>query len=68
MLAKEARHARYTEPLWRRIAPGSETPTERVTGGSDPANPGVRRERRDRPAEQAVIDGPLPGPVSGGRR
>ena len=29
----------YTEPLWRRIAPGSETATERVTGGSDPANP-----------------------------
>jgi len=39
MLAKEARHARYVEPLWRRIAPGSETPTERVTGGSDPSNP-----------------------------
>ena len=29
----------YTEPLWRRIAPGSETPTERVTGGSEPTNP-----------------------------
>lgn len=30
----------YTEPLWRRIAPGSETSTERVTGGSDPSAPG----------------------------
>ena len=39
LLAGEARSAHYTEPLWRRIAPGSETPTERVTGGSDPANP-----------------------------
>jgi len=29
----------YTEPLWRRIEPGSETVTERVTGGSDPTNP-----------------------------
>ncbi len=29
----------YTEPLWRRIAPGSEAATERVTGGSDPGNP-----------------------------
>jgi hypothetical protein len=39
LLAAEARKPLYTEPLWRRIAPGSETPTERVTGGSDPQNP-----------------------------
>jgi len=38
-LAGEARKPLYTEPLWRRIAAGSETPTERVTGGSDPQNP-----------------------------
>ncbi len=38
-LAAEALEPLYTEPLWRRIAPGSETPTERVTGGSDPENP-----------------------------
>ncbi len=39
MLANEKRSPNYTEPLWRRIEPGSETATERVTGGSDPANP-----------------------------
>ena len=39
LLSEETRNPDYTEPLWRRIAPGSETITERVTGGSDPANP-----------------------------
>jgi hypothetical protein len=39
LLSGESRSPHYTEPLWRRIAPGSETPTERVTGGSDPQNP-----------------------------
>jgi hypothetical protein len=29
----------YTEPLWRRIGEGEQTPTRRVTGGSDPTNP-----------------------------
>jgi hypothetical protein len=38
-LPGETFEPKYTEPLWRRIAPGSETPTERVTGGSDPGNP-----------------------------
>lgn len=40
MLPAESPSGGYTEPLWRRIAPGSETPTERVTGGSDPSAPG----------------------------
>jgi hypothetical protein len=39
LLREEARSPNYTEPLWRRIEPGSATSTERVTGGSDPANP-----------------------------
>jgi hypothetical protein len=39
MLPGESPSPLYTEPLWRRIAPGSQTPTERVTGGSDPGNP-----------------------------
>jgi Tol biopolymer transport system component len=39
LLPGEARSRSYTEPLWRRIAPDSETPTERVTGGSDPGDP-----------------------------
>ncbi len=38
-LPAESLDPNYTEPLWRRIAPGSETATERVTGGSDPGNP-----------------------------
>jgi len=36
MLSAESPPARYTEPLWRRIGT-SVTPTERVTGGSEPA-------------------------------
>ncbi len=39
MLPGQSPSPLYTEPLWRRIAPGSHTPTERVTGGSDPGNP-----------------------------
>ncbi len=39
MLPGESVPPLYTEPLWRRIAPGSQTSTERVTGGSDPSNP-----------------------------
>ena len=39
LLSEETRSPYYTEPLWRRIAPGSETPTRPITGGPDPANP-----------------------------
>lgn len=39
MLPAERTQPLYTEPLWRRIEPGSETITERVTGGSEPDNP-----------------------------
>jgi WD40 repeat protein len=39
MLAGEAPGPLYTEPLWRRIAPGAQTATMRVTGGSDPGDP-----------------------------
>ncbi len=39
MLPAESPGPLYTEPLWRRIAPGSETATERVTGGSEPLSP-----------------------------
>jgi Tol biopolymer transport system component len=39
MLSGEAPEPHYTEPLWRRIASPA-TSTERVTGGSDPENPG----------------------------
>ena len=38
MLPAETPLSEYTEPLWRRIAAPA-TPTERVTGGSDPTDP-----------------------------
>ena len=38
MLPAEMPLPEYTEPLWRRIAAPA-SPTERVTGGSDPADP-----------------------------
>ena len=37
MLPGEVPLSEYTEPLWRRIA-APQTPTERITGGSDPAD------------------------------
>lgn len=30
----------YVEPLWRRVADGSQAPTRRIVGGGDPAAPG----------------------------
>jgi len=39
VLAHEEMVAGYAEPLWRRIEEGPETPTRRVTGGSDPEAP-----------------------------
>ena len=62
LLAEETRNPSYTEPLWRRIAPGSETTTERVTGGSDPANPAcVASGERSLPATASSSD-PCQGP------
>ncbi len=61
--AKKSGHPDYTEPLWRRIEPGSETATERVTGGSDPANPACVGQRRGQPAGEALLGGSLPGAV-----
>jgi hypothetical protein len=39
LLAAEAPHPAYSEPLWRRIGDGPSAPTRRVTGGSDPGSP-----------------------------
>ncbi len=44
----------YSEPLWRRIGDGEQTPTRRVTGGSDPSAPGC----------VAHPEGSLPRPAS----
>ena len=61
LLSGEKRSAHYTEPLWRRIAP-PETPTERVTGGSDPADPAcIESGETSLPASPAPTD-PCQGP------
>jgi WD40-like Beta Propeller Repeat len=61
MLSAEKRSAHYTEPLWRRIAP-PESPTERVTGGSDPGNPAcIESGETSLPASPAPTD-PCQGP------
>jgi hypothetical protein len=61
MLSAEKRSAHYTEPLWRRIAP-PETGTERITGGSDPANPAcIESGETSLPASPAPTD-PCQGP------
>jgi hypothetical protein len=52
----------YTEPLWRRIAPGSETSTERVTGGSDPSAPGCAESGETRLPEHPTSSDPCQGP------
>ena len=67
LLAGEGRPAHYTEPLWRRIAPGSETPTERVTGGSEPSNPACEASgERQLPAHPSAAD-PCQGPFAPAR-
>ena len=61
MLSAEKRSAHYSEPLWRRISP-PETGTERVTGGSDPANPAcIASGETSLPASPAPTD-PCQGP------
>ncbi len=54
----------YTEPLWRRIEPGSQTPTERVTGGSDPGNPAcvASGEPSLPPVQEQSASDPCQGP------
>jgi hypothetical protein len=62
VLPAEVLEPNYTEPLWRRIAPGSETATERITGGSDPGNPlCVESGETALPATPSALD-PCQGP------
>jgi WD40-like Beta Propeller Repeat len=64
LLPQESLSTHYTEPLWRRIAPDSETPTERVTGGSDPTNPAcIASGERALPANPSSSD-PCQGPFA----
>ncbi|HMD56043.1 MAG TPA: hypothetical protein VKG82_01085 [Solirubrobacteraceae bacterium] len=61
MLAGEHPLPHYTEPLWRRIEPPL-TPTERVTGGSEPGNPAcVASGEASLPSSPAPAD-PCQGP------
>jgi len=62
MLAGESPPPLYTEPLWRRIAPGSQTPTQRVTGGSDPANPACAASGESSLGSPALASDPCQGP------
>ncbi len=61
-LLGEALPARYTEPLWRRIAEGPEAPTRRITGGSDPAAPACFASGETALAEPASAADPCEGP------
>lgn len=64
MLSGEQRRPWYTEPLWRRIVPGSETPTERVTGGSDPADPACLASGETILPASASLSDPCQGPFA----
>ena len=70
MLTDESPSPLYTEPLWRRIVPGSEMPTERVTGGSDPASPACAASGEvalpSTPAPSDPCQGPFVAPTKEG--
>jgi Tol biopolymer transport system component len=52
----------YSEPLWRRIAGGSQEPTRRITGGSDPAGPGCAASGESQPSRPPTLADPCQGP------
>jgi hypothetical protein len=56
--------AKYTEPLWRRVADGPEAPTRRVTGGSDPDNPACGASGENVLPGSASLSDPCQGPFS----
>ena len=62
LLPAETRSPWYTEPLWRRIEPGSETATERVTGGSDPSSPACVASGHEALEERPSSTDPCQGP------
>jgi hypothetical protein len=61
-LADETLSPEYAEPLWRRIGEGEETPTRRVTGGSDPTNPACVASGETALPEQPSPSDPCQGP------
>jgi Tol biopolymer transport system component len=64
MLPGESPPPLYTEPLWRRITPGAQTPTERVTGGSDPGNPACAASGEATLPSPASAADPCQGPFN----
>jgi Tol biopolymer transport system component len=66
LLGGESRSPSYSEPLWRRIEPGSETAIERVTGGSDPSDPACvasgEQSLGNSPSAADPCDGPFATP------
>jgi len=64
LLPAETRPASYTEPLWRRIAPGSETPIRPITGGPDPANPACQASGETVLPGAASLSDPCQGPFA----
>lgn len=60
----------YGEPLWRRIGNGPSEPTRRVTGGSEPENPGClanpEAELPSTPVPGDPCQGPFAARKSGG--
>jgi hypothetical protein len=61
LLPGEAPLPEYTEPLWRRIS-APETPTERITGGSDPADPACAMSGEDVLGAHPSAEDPCQGP------
>lgn len=68
MLPGEAPRAFYTEPLWRRIADGPAAPIRRITGGSDPNNPGCAASGETALPGTPSPSDPCQGPFAAGQR
>jgi WD40-like Beta Propeller Repeat len=54
----------YAEPLWRRISAGQQTPTRRVTGGSDPESPACLAHPESALPPSPSISDPCQGPFA----
>lgn len=61
-LAAEELPPFYNELLWRRVADGEQTPTRRVTGGSDPTNPACAADPETQLPQLESAADPCQGP------
>jgi hypothetical protein len=61
-LPDERFELKYGEPLWRRIEDGPQTPTRRVSGGSDPTNPACVTSGETALPREASLTDPCQGP------